>query len=183
MKQLGQPANRSGRALGGLGRDEEARSCTEGNKLNGVLWRRVRKLGSHMVLQSDLMAYLAGDLCIVPPGGATRNERSFEEERHRTSRQREWTTNHPLATRERGIAGKWDQFPRISIEQHGSGGFLPSTVVPPSSPHPNQRHLIPSRALRYCSHTSHDKRRTPRHMVIRMSNYDATTIFRSSRSE
>src|SRR5574341_464536 len=112
------------------------RAAAERNQLNGRLWGRVREWGCYIVLESDLMAWRIGGPCTVPHSEATRNERSFEVERQRTLRQREWTAKPPLPCRGRGVAGEWDQLPRVSVEQHGGGGFLPSHIIPPSLPHP-----------------------------------------------
>jgi hypothetical protein len=72
-------------------------NAVQGKKLDGRLrgWRS--ELGSYIMVESDLMVWEVGGLCTFPPSEVTRNERSFKEERHRTSRQREWTTKHPLA--------------------------------------------------------------------------------------
>src|SRR5574341_2370424 len=105
------------------------RAAAERNQLNGRLRGRVREWGSYIVLESDLMAWRVGGPCTVPHSEATRNERSFEVERQRTLRQCEWTAKHPLPCREHGVAGEWDQLPCVSIEQHGSGGFLPSQKI------------------------------------------------------
>ena len=83
-----------------------------------------------------MMGWRVGGPCTFQPSEATRNERSFEKERQRTPGQRNWTAKHPLPGRERGEAGEGDQFPRVSIEQHGGGGFLPSLKIPQSLPHP-----------------------------------------------
>jgi len=112
------------------------RAAAEGTKLNGLLRGRVRKWGFYIVLESDLMGWRVGGPCTFPPSEATRNERSFEKERQRTPRQREWTAKHPLPCRGRDAAGEWDQFPRVSIEQHRGGCFLPSLKIPQSSPRP-----------------------------------------------
>jgi len=92
-------------------------------RLNGLLWG------------------LVGGPCAFLPSEATRNERSFEKERQCTPRQREWTAQHPLPYRGRGVAGEGDQLPRVSIEQHGGGCFLPTLKIPESSPHLRERHL------------------------------------------
>jgi hypothetical protein len=92
------------------------RAAAERKKLNGLLRGRVREWGSDSVLESDLMAWRVGRPCTLPPSEVTRNERSFEEERQRTLRQREGTAKHPLPCRGRGVAGEWDQLPRVSIE-------------------------------------------------------------------
>ena len=118
-----------------------------GKKLNGLLRGWVRELGSDIVLESDLMAWRVGGFCAFPSSEATRKERSFEEERQRTLREREWTTKPPLPCRERGVAGKGDQLPRVSVTQHGGGGFLPSQKTPQSSPHLNYRHLHSFKSL------------------------------------
>jgi hypothetical protein len=155
----------------GAGRGTDAEVGAEGNaaegkKLNGLLRARVRELGSYIVLESDLVAWRVGGFCAFPSSEAARNERSFEEERQRTLRKREWTTKPPLPCRERGVAGEGDQLPRVSVAQHGGGGFLPSQKTPHSSPHPNQRHLHSFKTV------------VPRHVVIRMSNYDATVLLK-----
>lgn len=111
-------------------------ATAEGKKLNGMLRGRGRKWGFYIMLESDLMGWRVGGPCTFLPGEATRNERSFEKERQRTPRQRERTAKHPLPCLRRGVAGEWDQFPRVRIEQHGGGCFLPSLKVPQSSPHP-----------------------------------------------
>jgi len=116
-------------------------AAAEGKKLNGLLRGRVRKWGFYIVLESDLMGWRVGGPCTFLPSEATRNERSFEKERQRTPRQREWTAKHPLPCRGLGVAGEWDQLPRVRIEQHGGGCFLPTLKIPQSSPHPRQRHL------------------------------------------
>jgi hypothetical protein len=82
------------------------------------------------------MAWRVGGPWTFPHSEATRIEWSFEEEGQRTLRQREWTAKHPLPRRGGGVAGEWDQLPRVSIEQHGGGCFLPSQKIPQSSPHP-----------------------------------------------
>lgn len=87
--------------------------------------------------KSDLVAWRVGRSHTFPYSEATRNEWDFEEERHRTSRQRKGTTKPPLTLRERGVAGEWEQLSCVSIEQHGGGGFLPSQKIPQSSPHPS----------------------------------------------
>ena len=106
------------------------KSTAEGEKLTGLLRGRVRKWGFYIVLESDLMGGRVGGPGTFLPSEAPRSERSFEKERQRTPRQREWTAKHPLPFRGRGVAGEWDQFPRVSIEQHGGGCFLPSLKVP-----------------------------------------------------
>jgi len=125
-----------GRSAAGAVGEVAERAAAEGKKLNRLLRGRVKKWGSYIVLGSDLMGWRVGGQCTFPPSEATRNERSFEKERQRTPRQREWTAKHPLSCRGRGVAGEWDQFPRVSIEQHGGGCFLPSLKIPQSSPHP-----------------------------------------------
>jgi hypothetical protein len=119
-----------GAAVGGAERD-----AAEGKKLNGLLRGRVRKWDFYIVLESDLMGWRVGGPGTFLPRGAIRNERSFEKERQRTPRQREWTAKHPLPYRRRGVDGEWDQLPRVSIEQHGGGCFLPTLKIPQSSPH------------------------------------------------
>jgi hypothetical protein len=110
-------------------------AAAEGKKLNGLLRGLVRKWGFYIVLESDLMGWRVGGPGTFLPSEATRNERSFEKERQRTPRQREWTAKHPLPCRRRGVDGEWDQLPRVSIEQHGGGCFLPTLKIPQSSPH------------------------------------------------
>jgi len=105
-------------------------AAAEGKKLNGLLLGRVRKWGFCIVLESDLMGWRVGGSSTFLPSEATGNERSFEKERQRTPRQREWTAKHPLSSRGRDVAGEWDQFPRISIEQHRGGCFLPTLKTP-----------------------------------------------------
>jgi len=105
-------------------------AAAEGKKLNGLLLGRVRKWGFYIVLESDLMGWRVGGPSTFLPSEVTGNERSFEKERQRTPRQREWTAKHPLPCRGRGVAGEWDQFPRVSIEQHGGGCFLPTLKTP-----------------------------------------------------
>ena len=114
---------------------------TIGEKLNGLLRGRVRKWSSYIVSESDLMAWRVGGPCTFLPSEVTRNERSFEKERQRTSRQREWTAKHPFPCRGRGVAGEWDQLPRVSIEEHGGGCFLPTHKVPHAYPDPRWCHL------------------------------------------
>lgn len=104
-------------------------AAAEGEKLNGLLLR-VRKWGFYIVLESDLMGWQVRGPSTFLPSEATRNERSFEKERQRTPRQREWTAKHPLPCRGRGGAGEWDQFTRVSIEQHGGSCFLPTLKIP-----------------------------------------------------
>ena len=87
------------------------------------------------------MGWQVRGLSAFLPSEAIRNERSFEKERQRTPRQREWTAKHPLPCRGRGVAGEWDQFSRVSIEQHGGGCFFPSLKIPQSLPNPRKRHL------------------------------------------
>ena len=111
-------------------RGSGSNAAAEGKKLNGLLRGRVRKWGFYIVLESDLMGWRVGGPSTFIPSEATRNERSFEKEWQRTPRQREWTAKHPLPCRGRGVAGEWDQFPRVSIEQHGGGCFLPTLKIP-----------------------------------------------------
>ena len=73
----------------GRGTDSEVGAegnVAEGKKLNGLLRGRVRELGSYIVLECDLMAWRVGGFCAFPSSEATRNERSFEEERQRALR-------------------------------------------------------------------------------------------------
>jgi hypothetical protein len=107
----------------------------------------VRKWGSDLLPQLDLMLWLIGVPCTFPHSEVMRDEWSFEEEGQRTPGQREWTAKHPLPCRKRGVAGEWDQLTRVGIEQHGGGGFLPSQEIPHSSPHPSQRHLRSFKSL------------------------------------
>ena len=111
------------------------RAAVKGKKLNGLLRGLVRKWGFYIVLESDLMGWRVGGPGTFLPSEATRNERSFEKERQRTPRQREWTAKHPFPCRGRGVAGEWDHLTRVSIQQHRYGCFLPTLKIPQSSPH------------------------------------------------
>jgi hypothetical protein len=53
----------------------------KGKRLDGQLKGWGSELGSYVLLESDLMAWVGG-LCTFPPNEATGNERSFKEERH-----------------------------------------------------------------------------------------------------
>src|SRR5262245_58291081 len=97
------------------------RAAAEWNILNGPRRGRVRMWSFYIVLESHMMGCRVGGPSTFPPIEAVRNERSFEKDRQRTPRQREWTAKHPLPCRGRGVAREWDQFPRVSIEQHGGG--------------------------------------------------------------
>ena len=114
---------------------EEA-GAAKGKGLNGLLRGRVWKWSFYVVLESDCIGWRVGNPCTFLPSETTRNERSFEKERQRAARQREWTAKHPLPRRWRGVDGEWDQLPRVSIEQHGGGCFLPTHKIPQSLPHP-----------------------------------------------
>jgi hypothetical protein len=124
-----------GRSTAGTAVEMAERTAAEGEKLTGLLRGRVSKWGFYIVLESDLMGGRVGGPGTFLVSEAPRSERSFEKERQRTPRQREWTAKHPLPCRGRGVAGEWDDFPRVSIEQHGGGCFLPTLKIPQSSPH------------------------------------------------
>ena len=112
------------------------RAAAEGKTLHGRVRGWGRKCGCDLMLGSDITAWQVRSLSTLPDGEATGHERSFEKERQRTPRQREWPAKHPLPSRGRRIAGEWDQLSRVCIEQHGGGGFLPSLKIPQSLPHP-----------------------------------------------
>ena len=80
-----------GRSAAGAAVGVGGSAAAEGKKLNGLLLGRVRKWGFYIVLESDLMGWRVGGPSTFLPSEATRNERSFEKERQRTPRQREWT--------------------------------------------------------------------------------------------
>lgn len=98
------------------------RAPAERKKLDGLL---VRERGFHSVLESALMGRRVRGHDTSLPDEATRNQRSFEKEWQRTPGQREWAAKPPLPCQGRSIDGEWDQFPRVSIEQHGGSCSLP----------------------------------------------------------
>jgi len=111
--------------------------AAKGNRLDGLQWGRVRGWGFYVLLEPGLIWWRVEGPRIFLASEATRNEWGFEEESQRTPRQREWTAEHPLPCRERGgVDGEWDQLPRVSIEQHGGGCFLPTPKIPQAYPHP-----------------------------------------------
>jgi len=114
----------------------EKADAAKGKGLNRLLRGRVWKWSFYVGVESDFIGWRVGDPCTFLPSETTRNERSFEKERQRAAGQREWTAKHPLPRRWRGVDGEWDQLPRVSIEQHGGCGFLPTHKIPQSSPHP-----------------------------------------------
>ena len=120
-------------------------NAAKGKELHGLL---VGKWGFYIVLESNLIGRRVRGHSTVLPSEATRNQRSFEKERQRTARQREWTAKHPLPCQGRSVDGEWDQFPGVSIEQHGGGRLLPEQKIPQSSPHSRCAFCSPSKAVR-----------------------------------
>ena len=115
---------------------EEA-GAAKWKRLNGLLRGLVWKWSFYVVLEAEFIGWRIGDLCTFLSSETTRNERSFEIERQRTPRQREWTAKHPLPCGERGsVDGEREQLPCVSIEQHGGGCFLPPPKIPQAEPYP-----------------------------------------------